>query len=221
MNRPEAVVLLHGIALSKGSLFRVKHTLKRAGYHPVAITYPSTRMTIGEISAWLKKQHLTDEFWGSYSKVHFVTHSMGGLVARRYLSQFRYILPPHKIGRMVMMGPPNQGSEIADILSGFPPYRWVFGPAGLELSTGHQSQTADLLYYEVGVIAGKSRWLYPLSSLLIPRPNDGRVAVERTKLEEIKDHITLNTSHTFMVYRGDVQKQILSFLENGVFQHGA
>lgn len=213
----DTVILLHGIRLNKWSLFFVQRALKRAGYNALPISYPSTHKSLDDIADWLYQKHLGEDFWERNNKVHFVTHSMGGLVARRYLSKYKNQLSSSKVGRTVMMGPPNRGSEIADLLHRFLPYQWMFGPAGTELATNIQEQNNDLLYYETGVIAGSVSWLYPLSGLIIPGPNDGRVAVERTKLEHLTDHITLTTSHTFMVYRPLVHRQILSFLRHGRF----
>ena len=137
----EAVILLHGIGLNKWSMISVKRILKRAGYVPIGITYPSTKLSLDNIADWLSEKHLTPDFWNKYSKVHFVTHSMGGLVARRYLNKFRATLNPHKIGRVVMLGTPNAGSEIADLMvKYFPPYKYFYGPAGQELATHIQAQ---------------------------------------------------------------------------------
>ncbi len=215
----ETVILLHGIGLTGGSLFLLRNFLNRRGFAACSITYPSTKMDIDAIADWLFKHHLTPEFWGQSARVHFATHSMGGLVIRRYLTKYHHIIPDKKMGRVVMMGPPNQGSEIADTLRNFPPYRWLFGPAGGNLTTHHNTAVTDDIYYDVGVIAGSSSWLYPLSALLIQGSSDGRVAVERTKIPAMKEHITINTSHTFMIYRRDIHKYILNFLTYGVFHH--
>lgn len=186
----------------------------------VSITYPSTKMTLDQLADWLYAHHLNDGFWKNQSRVHFVTHSMGGLVARRYLGMFQNRIPTESIGRMVMMGPPNGGSEIADALHKIAPYRWFFGPAGLELTRAVQAQVTESPYYEIGVIAGNAGWLYPLSSLFFSGAHDGRVSVESTKLHAQQDHIIIRTSHTFMIYRPVVWKQILSFIQNGAFSHG-
>lgn len=214
----EAVILLHGIGLNKWSMIPVTRILKRAGYVPVGITYPSTKLSLDNIADWLSEKHLTPDFWNGYSKVHFVTHSMGGLVARRYLNKYRSTINPYKIGRVVMLGTPNFGSEIADLMVRyFPPYKYFYGPAGQELATHIQAQNIDTAFFETGIIAGSGSWLYPISSLIFHAPSDGRVAVEKTKLPDMKDHITLRTSHTFMIYRKKVHRQILHFLKHGSF----
>jgi triacylglycerol lipase len=215
----EAVILLHGIGLSKWSLGFIKHKLKKAGYNPIDISYPSTKFSLDDIADWLNEKYLTPEFWGTSPKVHFVTHSMGGLVARRYLNKYRSTLPHHKIGRVVMLGTPNHGSEIADIMLRFPPYKWLYGPAGQELATSAQAQNTDTAFFETGIIAGSAGWLYPISSLIIKEKSDGRVAIEKTKLDNMKDHIIVKSSHTFMIYRNKIHDQIIYFLRDGHFKH--
>lgn len=215
----ETVILLHGIGLSKWSMILIKLKLKRAGYNPINITYPSTKLSLDHTANWLNEKYLTPTFWETASKVHFVTHSMGGLVARRYLNKYRNVLNPEKIGRVVMLGPPNQGSEIADFMLHFPPYTWIFGPAGQELTTKEQSQNKDTAFFETGIVAGTAGWLYPLSTLMIKGAHDGRVAVESTKLPNMKDHIVFNASHTMMIHQKKIHEQILSFLKDGTFKH--
>lgn len=216
----EVVILLHGIWLSKWSLSLLSLSLKHAGYDTLNITYPSTALSIDQIASWLNEKSPISGVWDKYSKVHFVTHSMGGLVARRYLNKFRTIINPEKIGRVVMLGTPNQGSEIADALKALSPYKWAFGPAGQELTTTTQSKNSDTLFFETGVIAGTAGWLYPLSTLFIKGEHDGRVAVESTKIPGMKDHIVIRTSHTMMIYRPKVHHQIKHFLKNGNFKVG-
>ncbi|OIN85178.1 MAG: hypothetical protein AUJ12_09950 [Alphaproteobacteria bacterium CG1_02_46_17] len=220
-NSKELVILLHGIALNKSTMWLLTRQLKKQGYTTLALTYPSTRLTIDGIADWLVNEHLTSDLWAQYDKINFVTHSMGGLVARHTLTKFRGIFPQNKIGRLVMIGPPNSGSELADFLEHFPPYRWVFGPAGKELTTHHRQAMTDDIYYEVGIIAGSAKWLYPLSCIFIRGDHDGRVSVESTKLFGMKDHIILRSSHTIMIYRAKIAKQVIQFLKHGEFQHDA
>ncbi len=217
----ELVILLHGIALNKSTMWLLTHRLKRQGYKTLSITYPSTRLSIDAISDWLIEKYITPELWAQFDKVHFVTHSMGGLVARHTLSKYRGHVPNDKIGRLVMIGPPNSGSELADFLEHFPPYRWAFGPAGRELTTHHRKAIIDDIYYEVGIIAGSAKWLYPLSCIFIKGDHDGRVSVESTRLSGMKDHIILKSSHTIMIYRAKIARQVINFLKNGAFQHDA
>jgi len=129
--------------------------------------------------------------------VHFVCHSMGGLLARVYLARYR----PKRLGRVVMLGTPNGGSEIADRLKNFGAYRAFFGPAGQQLGTQRDADIDALLPridYPVGVIAG-NRSVYPITSVMLPKPHDGRVSVENTRLDGMADHVVIGASHPWLV----------------------
>ena len=124
------------------------------------------------------------------------------------------------LGKVVQLAPPNQGSEVADFIKNFWPYKKIYGPAGQQLITD-QSKIKHLfgeVSYELGIIAGNST-IDPISSAIIPGENDGKVAVERTKLKGMKDHIDVSASHTFFPSNKEVQKQTLYFLKNGNFKH--
>jgi pimeloyl-ACP methyl ester carboxylesterase len=161
--------------------------------------------------------HFTDSFAGS---VHFVGHSMGGLLTRVYLARYR----PSRLGRVVMLGTPNGGSEIADRLKKLAAYRAYFGPAGQQLTTERDSVTQAILAavdYPVGVIAG-NRSIDPISSrLFLPRPNDGRVSVENTKLAGMTDHIIVSASHTWLPRHQSAIDQTIAFLRDGRFSRAA
>ncbi|MDH7795070.1 pimeloyl-ACP methyl ester carboxylesterase [Beijerinckia sp. GAS462] len=148
--------------------------------------------------------------------LHFVTHSLGGLVARALIASHR----PQKLARVVMLAPPNRGSELADILFGLRLNRLVLGPVGPHLRTGRTRIDKELLGevdYDLGIIAG-DRPLDPVfPRLLLPRPNDGKVSVASTRLQGMRDHIILPVSHTLMVYDRRVIAQVLAFLETGAF----
>lgn len=118
-----------------------------------------------------------------------------------------------------MLGPPNKGSQVVDNLSNVPGYQFINGPAGLQLGTGKESLPNALgaVNYEVGVIAGTKSINLMLSQYL-PNPDDGKVSVENTKLEGMKDHLTVPATHTFMMNNKKVIQQVLYFLEHGVFK---
>jgi pimeloyl-ACP methyl ester carboxylesterase len=149
---------------------------------------------------------------------HFVCHSMGGLLARVYLATH----PPKRLGRVVMLGTPNGGSEIADRLKNFVGYRKFFGPAGQQLVTIRDDATEALLLpmsYPVGIIAG-NRSINPISSaLFLARPNDGRVTVANTKIEGMADHIVVNTSHPWLIRHRQAIDQTIAFLRQGHFDN--
>ena len=213
----ETVVLLHGIGQIPHALFLLQRRLKREGYNVVNLSYPSTKISIEEIGKSLFQESLDKEFWIAKTKVHFVTHSMGGLVAACYLELNKSWIPREKLGRVVMMAPPHGGSEVADFLCDLPLYKWVFGPAGQQLTTQHQSEVQSDIFYELGIIAGRLEWPFTLSSYLIPTASDGRVSVESTKLADMADHVSVKGSHTLMVNKKEVHDLIVSFLKEGKF----
>jgi hypothetical protein len=142
----------------------------------------------------------------------------GGLVARQLLLGDR---PTHaRIGRVVMLAPPSAGSEVADFLAPLPPYRWLYGPAGQQLTTSHRSgiwrTSPD---FELGIIAGATGWPYLLGNLLLPRPHDGRVSVERTRVDGMRDHLVVPATHSFIMRVPEVQRQVLHFIRHGGFAH--
>lgn len=152
---------------------------------------------------------------GIDGSIHFVGHSMGGLLARAYLAKYR----PQRLGRVVMLGTPNGGSEIADGLKNFLPFRAYFGPAGQQLGTRRDEATHALLPaidYPAGIIAG-NRSIDPLASVFLPRPHDGRVAVANTKLDGMVDHAVVPTAHPFLPGNATAIAQTLAFLRDGRF----
>lgn len=213
-NKKETVVLLHGLARTARSMKIIESVLKKQGYATYNINYPSRKMTLDQIVEYLREHDLSENFWDKGDPVHFVTHSMGGLVAHRYIMKYK----PKSLARVVMLGPPNQGSETADFLSQFKLYRWFFGPAGSELKTHALRDYGMQADYDLGVIAGTKNWSYLFSPLLMPGENDGLVSVESTKAELMKDHITLPVTHGWMIYQKMVCRQIIHFLETGQFK---
>ncbi len=218
-DQKEIVVILHGIAKTSSSMRPVELAVQKEGYKTFSITYPSTDKNLDGIAAYLREKHMTKEFWQSAEKVHVITHSMGGLVARRYLDTYKDKTPEGKLGRVVMLAPPNQGSEVSDLIHKLPPYQWYYGPAGNELTTDAQSQNKSDIYYDLGIIAGTKEWPYFVAAFVTPGKSDGRVTVEKTKLKGMKDHVTVNGTHTFIMDRPDVHKQVLHFLKEGEFEH--
>ena len=215
----EEVILLHGLARTNRSMLKVESELQKKGYQTYNCNYPSTKQPI-QLLAEIFISQAIDYCEKTYQpdRIHFVTHSMGGILTRYYLSQ--HLLS--KLGRVVMLAPPNAGSELVDWLSGLPLFNLINGPAGKQLGTTESSLPNSLgaADYEVGVIAGNKSFNV-LTSVLIGTENDGKVSTNSAKLDGMADYIVLPYTHTFMMNRREVIDQILNFLEVGKFDHDA
>ncbi|MBY5794156.1 esterase/lipase family protein [Rhizobium leguminosarum] len=212
----DTVLLFHGIARTKKSMAKLAGFLSGHGYRIVNIGYPSTKFSISDLIDIVRPEIDGAAKQAGEGRVHFVGYSMGGLIIRAFLARYR----PANLGRVVMVGTPNNGSQVADFLKGWPLYRKVYGPAGQQLITDQTAMT-DLfgtVDYELGIIAG-NRTIDPVSSLIIGLrvPNDGKVSVESTRLDGAADHIVIPANHTFLPVNKMMWSQTLSFLKDGRF----
>jgi len=210
----ECVVLLHGMARTERSMNKMALELHKEGYFIVNQSYPSTTYKIERIAKdylpkIIKKCH-------EKSPVHFVTHSLGGIVLRKYLSENQL----ETLGNVVMLGPPNKGSEVVDAFKNVPGFKFINGPAGMQLGTNKESvpNLLGAVTYPVGVIAG-SATINPILSQVLPNPDDGKVSVESTKVNGMTDHIVVPVSHPFLMRNDDVIVQVKAFLGTRKFLH--
>jgi len=212
----DCVVLLHGLMRSSMSMNKMQRELDEAGYLTANIDYPSRDHTIEELADMAVPDGLAAcREQNDVDRIHFVTHSLGGILVRQYLSENGIL----ELGRVVMLGPPNQGSEAADDFVGVPGFDWINGPAGRQLGKGEESVPLQLgpADFELGVIAG-NRTIDPITSAVLPDPDDGRVSVDDTKLEGMTDFAIVDHSHAFMMRMHRTIELTIAFLNDGTFK---
>ena len=209
----ECVVLLHGLARTSSSMELMAWTLEEAGYQVANIDYPSRRYPIEQLAPMAIEAGI-DACSDDVDAVHFVTHSLGGILVRYYFADNEL----DTLGRVVMLGPPNQGSNAADALRGVPGFEWLNGPAGYQLGKGEESVPLMLgpPDFDVGVIAG-NRTIDPITSQVLENPDDGRVSVSDTRLEGMKDFRVVGASHAFIMQDTEVFDLVRNFLARGTF----
>jgi len=211
----DCVVLLHGLARTAISMNKMQRALTEEGYVTANVGYPSRHHTIEELAPMAIAEGLEAcRSNGNVERVHFVTHSLGGILLRQYLSVNEIV----GLGRVVMLAPPNQGSIAVDELGNLPGFDWLNGPAGRQLGKGEDSVPLRLgpAGFELGVIAG-NRSIDPITSAVLENPDDGRVSVEDTKLEGMDDFVVVEHSHAFMMRMHRTIELTIRFLKNGSF----
>jgi len=218
MRKPmaEYVILLHGLARTARSMRAMQRALEERGYRVVNEGYPSRSAKVEALAVDAIESALAA--CAGAPRIHFVTHSLGGILVRYYLAN--HVI--ENLGRVVMLGPPNRGSEVVDKLGWLPGYYLLNGEAGYQLGTGADSVPNRLgpANFDVGIIAG-TRSINLYLSTLIPGANDGKVSVGHTRLEGMNDHIVLPVTHSLMMRNRRVIAQVIHYLEHGRFDHAA
>ena len=215
----DCVILLHGLIRSASSMNPMQRALDEAGYITANIDYPSRDLTVEELAPIAVGAGLEAcRAAADVERIHFVTHSLGGILVRQFLSTGE----SPELGRVVMIGPPNQGSAAVDELGGVPGFDWLNGPAGRQLGKGDDSVPLQLgpADFELGVIAG-NRTIDPLTSAVLDNPDDGRVSVEDTRLDGMADFVVVEHSHAFMMRMRKTIELTVNFLQTGSFQLSA
>jgi triacylglycerol lipase len=214
----EEVILLHGLCRTSRSMMKMKRALTAAGYKVRNVDYPSRTASVQKLADDAIGKTVGDCQRDGATKIDFVTHSLGGILVRSYLA--RRSIP--SLGRVVMLAPPNQGSEVVDKLGCLSLFKRINGPAGNELGTDKNSTPNKLgpANFPVGIIAG-DRSINWINSLLIPGSDDGKVSVDRTKLAGMSDHIVIHATHPFIMRNREAIRQTIQFLRTGSFAHAA
>lgn len=207
------VILLHGLVRSERSMQKLAKALLKQGYQVQNVSYESARNNVAKLAEQAIAPALAA--CAGNGKINFVTHSLGGILVRQYLKKHAI----DNLGRVVMLGPPNRGSELIDKLRDFPGFYFIHGDAGLELGTGATSVPSKLggVDFDLGIIAG-TRSVNLFLSSMIPGADDGKVSVERTKLDGMRDHLEMEVSHTFMMRNDRVIDQVIHYLQTGKFR---
>ena len=210
----DCVVFLHGLARTSASMEKVASHFEESGYAVANVDYPSRHLPIEELAPLAVEAGLDECPTGA--DVHFVTHSLGGILVRYYLEKGDI----SGLGRVVMLAPPNQGSEVVDSLHGLPGFKLLNGPAGLQLGTDENSVPLMLgpVDYDVGVIAGTETF-NPILSQYLENPDDGKVSVENTKVEGMSDFLVVPHAPPFIMKSSAAIEQAFAFIETGRFVH--
>jgi triacylglycerol lipase len=210
-NSKECVVLLHGWARSNKCMKSIEEDLQKSGFHTINISYPSRKYTIDEIATEYIHPNINTK---DCHKVHFIGHSMGGIVTRYYLSKYKI----DKVDKVILIASPSKGSEL---VQKFQTTKWIaniLGPGCLELSKDSPLLTSlTKPYYKVGVISANLS-INPITSLFfLPGDDDGTVTVESTLIEDMSDQFTISSTHTMVLKNHNTLKQIKHFLKYGLF----
>ena len=210
----ECVVLLHRLNRSWRAMQPMAEALREAGFTTANVDYPSQRGTVEELAPMAVNTGLEECRRAGARQIHFVTHSIGGILLRYAHEQS----PIDDLGRVVMLAPPNQGSEVIDITRNWPTTGIFAGEAGMQLGTDENSIPARLgpVDFELGIIAGTGT-INPVMSAMLPNPDDGKVFVANTIVEGMDDFLVVKNSHHYIINSELVMRNTAAFLRTGAF----
>lgn len=208
----ECVIFLHGLARTAGSMKAIANAFEKQGFTAINVSYPSRQHSIETLAPLAIEQGLAE--CPAESVVHFVTHSLGGILVRYYLQHNEVA----NLGRVVMLAPPNQGSAVVDTYLNVPGFVKINGPAVKQLGTDDNSVPLQLdrVDFELGVIAG-TKSINPILSLSLENPDDGKVSMEKSKVEGMTDFVAVPHSHPYIMKSAAVIEHTLSFINTGRF----
>lgn len=217
----EVVVTLHGLMRSRDVMQGLGDFLESEGQlTPVHVSYASTRRSLDDHATSLAR--VIDNLGSDVTKIHFVGHSLGNLVIRRYYGEASAAEPRWKVdprvGRVVMLAPPNQGAHAARIWRDNDLFELVTGPSGKQLGLEWKQVEPRLgrPSGEFGIIAGAHPG-GPLGNPLLPGDDDLVLSVSETVLPGASDSITVPLHHGEIISNAEVKAYVLQFLQNGYF----
>ena len=205
----EAVVLIHGMKRTGRSMRKMARAMEAANYNTIVCSYPSDRSVHATATNLFAALAPIIE---TAPRIHFITHSLGGILLR---DAFRNGAPSN-LGRVVMLGPPNGGSQHIDRFANLPLFETFWGTPAPELGTGTDSFPASLppIDFPCGVIAGSNGGIL---GWMLPDENDGKVTVTNAWTAGLADFLVLPTGHTWMMRNNAVISNALEFLRTGRF----
>ena len=214
----DTVVVMHGLRwLKTGGMEWMARRFNRAGYRVILVRYPSRELNGEHIAKDYVAKTVARENTRTARPIHFVAHSLGAVVAHRFLQDD----PPANLGRCVFIGTPHHGTELADLIGKQMPWTLrLIGPAAASLNTsgGGLPETLRPPRFPLGIIMG-DRSNYPFLSPFIPGPDDGVVPVRSGQVKGARDTIVLHEGHVEMIRSPDVFFQCRHFIETGAFDH--
>lgn len=214
----QCVVLIHGLGRSSDAMSSIRDELVKEGYDTVNLDYDSTEKDIETIAREDFPPAVARCLKFSPRYIHFVTHSLGGIILRKAFSEKK----PANLGRVVMLSPPNQGSELVDEIKDWWLFRTIMGPAGQQLGTGKNGLPAQLgrANFPLGIITGSRHSFFDSwFASVIPGEDDGKVSIQSARLEGMADFLVTEDSHPFIMDSENVQAQTIHFLQKGKFIH--